>query len=158
MNNFEELIKNEGGYSNDPNDPGGETMYGIPIATARRHGYMGKMRDMPLSTAEQIFKEDYWPSAFDQIDPVVAFEVFDAAVNSGVRQAVKWLQRAAGVIDDGYMGMVTIEAVKSFEPRRLCLLFLAERLEFMTSLPALWPNFGKGWARRIANNMRRAAS
>jgi lysozyme family protein len=157
MNNFEELIKNEGGYSNDPNDPGGETNYGITIATARKYGYMGEMKDLSLPMAEQIYKGEYWLSAFDQLDPKIAFEIFDAAVNSGVRQAVKWLQRAVGVIDDGYMGTVTIEAAKTFEPRQLCLLFLASRLEFMTGL-SIWENFGKGWARRIANNMRRAAS
>ena len=153
---FTDLIGNEGGYSNNPNDPGGETMYGITVAVARRNGYMGQMKDMSLNMAKIIYRYEYWNDAFDQLPYPVAFQLFDAAVNSGPNTAAKWMQRALGVVVDGKIGPKTIEAAKAIDALKLVMLFNAARLEFMTGLPA-WLSFGKGWARRIAGNLRKGA-
>lgn len=161
MSNFDrafiELLGHEGGYSNNPNDPGGETNWGITIAVARENGYVGPMKDMDRSVAKMIYAKKYWLPVFDDLPYEVAFQVFDAAVNSGVGQAVRWLQRAAGVADDGKIGPVTMKAVLASDPVKLVALFNAERLLFMTNL-STWSSFGKGWARRIATNLKKGVT
>ncbi|QHJ83122.1 MAG: hypothetical protein [Caudoviricetes sp.] len=143
------LLGNEGGYSNNPVDPGGETMYGVTFRVARAYGYTGAMKDLPWQTAMDIYAKNYWaPIKADQLPNALRFHVFDAAVNSGPGQAVKWLQRAAGVVQDGLIGPQTISAASRVTPAQ----YSAIRLRFMTDL-ATWPTFGKGWARRIADNL-----
>ena len=141
---FDKLIKHEGGYSDHAADPGGKTRYGITEAVAREAGYQGDMRDLPLDLAKQIYKDKYWVEALP-LD--VRYVVFDAAVNSGPAQAAKWLQRACGVIDDGVIGPQTIQAAQAEGVKSK---MLAQRLRFMAGL-STWPNFGRGWARRIAD-------
>lgn len=153
---FVELLGHEGGYSNNPADPGGETNWGITVAVARENGYIGAMKDLDQSVAKAIYAKKYWLPAFDQLPYPVAFQVFDAAVNSGVGQAVRWLQRAVGAADDGKLGPVTLQAAQAVDPLKLVLLFNAERLMFMTNL-STWGSFGKGWARRVANNLKKGA-
>lgn len=151
---FHALLGHEGGYSNHPSDPGGETMWGITARVARRHGYTGEMRDLPLELAKAIYRDDYWaPVRADELPPAIRFDVFDAAVNSGARTAVRWLQEAAGVRADGILGPVTLAAVQA-DSAALLARFNGIRLSFMTDL-ATWPAFGRGWARRIASNLRR---
>lgn len=143
------LLGNEGGYVDHPKDPGGATNYGITQRVARSHGYQGDMRNLPLSTAVSIYRSDYWaPIKADQLPEGLRFHVFDAAVNSGSAQAIKWLQRAAGVEQDGVIGPRTLSAASIVSPAK----YSAIRLRFMTDL-STWPTFGKGWARRIADNL-----
>lgn len=143
------LLGNEGGFSDNPADPGGATNYGITQKVARAHGYQGDMRDLPLSTATDIYRSDYWlPIKAEQLPEGLRFHVFDAAVNSGTGQASKWLQQAAGVTQDGAIGQLTIAAAAAVTPAQ----YSAIRLRFMTGLSA-WQSFGKGWARRIADNL-----
>lgn len=143
------LLRHEGGYSDNPADPGGKTMYGITERVARQHGYTGDMRDLPLSVATTIYRKQYWAMIkADDLPDELRFHVFDAAVNSGHVQAIKWLQRAAGVKDDGIVGPMTLKAAASVSPAK----YSATRLRFMTDLKN-WPTFGKGWARRIADNL-----
>jgi lysozyme family protein len=158
--NFDEafvaLIGNEGGYSNHKDDPGLETMYGITAKVARQSGYMGTMKDLPLSTAKQIAKSQYWDAVrADEIPSVLRFDVFDASYNSGPKQAIKWLQRAVGATDDGVFGPGTMNAVDKTDPDAAYRRFNGYRLHFYTSLPT-WSSFGKGWANRIADNLLRA--
>ena len=77
----------------------------------------------------------------------------DLAVNSGVVQAVKWLQTAVGAEPDGKFGPRTMLAVRQMPVETAVRRMLATRLEFMTDLKT-WPTFSKGWARRIAALMR----
>lgn len=150
---FDRLIGHEGGYSNHPADPGGETMWGVTARVARANGYTGPMKDMPRSTAKSIYRKLYWDAVkADQLPETVRFDVFDGAVNSGVSQSAKWLQRAAGVVDDGVIGPKTIAAASAVGPV-ITARYNGHRLEFMASLPT-WSSFGKGWARRIASNLK----
>lgn len=151
---FTDLLGHEGGYTNNPADPGGETNWGITVAVARENGYVGAMKDMDQSVAKVIYAKKYWQPEFDSLPYPVAFQIFDAAVNSGVGQAIRWLQRAIGVADDGHLGPVTLAATKSSDPYKLVMLFNAERLAFMTNL-STWSSFGKGWARRVAINLKK---
>lgn len=150
---FDRLLAHEGGYSNHRADPGGETMYGITEAVARKHGYAGAMHELPLDTARLIYRRDYWDAVQADLMPdAVRFDLFDAAVNSGVRAAVRWLQRAAHATDDGIIGPKTLLAVRLADPHKLAKRFNGHRLRYMVSLGA-WSSFGRGWARRIATNL-----
>lgn len=148
---FEKLLKHEGGYSNHAADPGGKTRYGVTENVAREVGYRGDMRELPLDLAQRIYKDRYWDAVQAENLPAdVRYAVFDAAVNSGVSQATKWLQRACGVKDDGVIGPQTIRAANAMHPEVLKRKMLAQRLRFMASLPN-WPAFSRGWSNRIAD-------
>lgn len=154
---FDRLIGHEGGYANHPSDPGGETMWGVTARVARANGFRGDMRDLPRDKAKQIYCDLYWsPVHANELPESLRFDVFDAAVNSGVQQAVKWLQRVVGAKPDGVIGPLTLRAVATADaltPAR----FLGVRLQFMTDLPT-WGAFGRGWARRVAANLQRLES
>ncbi|MDN7481934.1 glycosyl hydrolase 108 family protein [Burkholderia orbicola] len=153
---FDALIGNEGGYSNNPKDPGGETMWGVTARVARAAGYTGAMRQLPRDTAKMIAKRLYWdPLHLDQFDPRVAFQIFDANYNGG--HPVIWMQGAAGATVDGVLGPKTIAAVQSTDPLRFIMRWNALRLTYFTSL-ATWATFGKGWARRVASNLTKGAA
>ena len=146
---FERLIGHEGGYVNHRADPGGEAKYGISKRT-----YPGEdIAGMTLERAKTLYKRDFWgPAGCDALPDMMRFDVFDMAVNSGVRAAVRMLQGAVGETPDGIMGPRTLQAAQSMPAERLRARFNGKRLEFMASLPT-WPSFGRGWARRIAANL-----
>lgn len=148
------VLDHEGGYVNHPNDPGGETQWGI----ARRSYPNLNIRTLTRDDAVNIYRRDFWDRVKgDQLPVEFAFQAFDAAVNHGIGNAVRWMQRAAGVADDGIFGPLTLAAVRSKSGADLVLTFNAERLDFYTKL-STWGSFGKGWVRRIAGNLRHAAS
>jgi lysozyme family protein len=148
---FEKLLKHEGGFSDHSADPGGKTRYGITEAVARDVGYRGDMRELPLDLAQRIYKDRYWDAMQAEALPAdVRYIVFDGAVNSGITQSAKWLQRACGVKDDGIVGPATIRAANSLASDGLKRRILGQRLRFMATLPN-WPAFGRGWANRIAD-------
>lgn len=150
---IERLLSHEGGYVNHPADPGGETKWGI----SKRSYPKVNIRNLSREAAIEIYRTDFWQrSQADDLPPAVGFQLLDAAVNSGIGQATRWLQKAAGVADDGVIGPVTLAALQCADPNDLVLRFNAERLEFMTRL-STWDKFGKGWARRIAGNLRLAS-
>lgn len=148
---FEALIGHEGGYVNHPADPGGETKYGI---TKRTYPHLN-IAALTLEQAKVIYKRDFWNKAgCDALPGGLAFDVFDTAVNSGVSRAATFLQLALGVDADGKVGPVTRAAIVA-EPNKAALQarFNGERLQFMTDLDT-WSTFGKGWARRVAKNLK----
>ena len=147
---FDLLITHEGGFSNHPDDPGGATMYGVTEVVARAEGYTGPMRELTLDFAKQVYRKRYWDACrCDQMPDVLRYPLFDAAVNSGPSQAIKWLQAAVGVKADGAIGPVTQQAVNMAAPQPTRQKMIGNRLRFMTQL-SNWPSFSKGWARRIA--------
>lgn len=149
---FTLLVGNEGGYVNDPRDPGGETNFGIT-----RRDYPGEdIRGMTLARAREIYRRDYWgPAGCDAWPAALKFEVFDAAVNQGPRTAVRLLQRAAGVPDDGVIGPQTLMRVQSTDPDRLRRRLVAQRIKHYTSLKTFGA-FGAGWMNRLAHNLENA--
>ena len=150
---FDRLMGNEGGYVNDPRDPGGETNWGI----SKRSYPQLDVAALTREDAKAIYHRDFWQRGqMGQLDDAVAFQVFDAAVNHGIETAVRMLQRAAGVADDGHVGPITLAAVRAIGVDRMLMCFVAERIDFWTRLQA-WPSFGRGWARRSAANLRWAA-
>jgi lysozyme family protein len=146
---FTLLIGHEGGFIDHPEDPGGATNFGITESVARSHGYTGPMKTLPLSTAKHIYRVDYWDKVrADLLPEKLRFHVFDAAVNSGVKQAIIWLQTAVGADPDGVIGPKTISLASQVGPAK----YSAVRLRFMSNLKG-WTSFGRGWARRIADNL-----
>jgi lysozyme family protein len=143
------LLEFEGGYVNDPRDPGGETKYGI----SKRAYPKEDIKDMTLERAYEIYRRDYWePILADQLPPRLRFPLFDTAVNCGVKQAVKLLQKTVGTTQDGVLGPKTLQAVWGMEQNKLAANFLGNRLQFLTSLNT-FNTFGRGWAKRVADNL-----
>lgn len=154
---FERSIGHEGGYVNNPKDPGGETNWGITIATARANGYHGAMRSMTRLQAKEIYRKAFWERAkCSQYNSAISFQLFDAAINHGIGNAIRILQRAVGVADDGAVGKFTLGAINEKSLDDVLVLFNAERLEFFAKLQK-FPTFGRGWTRRVAGNLRYAA-
>lgn len=152
---FNLLLLHEGGYSNHAADPGGATRFGVTEAVARAEGYTGAMRDYPLSEARKVYRKRYWDALrLDDLPAEIRFDLFDAAVNSGVTQSVKWAQRILALKDDGIIGPVTLQALSTCNRQKFLAKYNGQRLLFMTSLPT-WPSFGRGWAKRIAENLMR---
>ena len=147
------VLSHEGGYVNDPNDPGGETKWGI---SKRSYPHLN-IKDLTRQDAIAIYQRDFWQRVQgDKLPVPFVFQALDAAVNHGIGNAVRWMQRAAGVADDGVIGPVTLAAVARQEPADLVLNFNAERLEFYAKLQT-FDHYGRGWTRRVAKNLRFAA-
>lgn len=129
---IEAVIAAEGGYSNNPSDRGGETMYGITVAVARDNGYQGDMRDLPRSLAETIYRDRYINvPRFDEVAAInakVGEEVIDTGVNMGPHRAAEFLQRWLNGFNtegthqelfvDGRIGPMTLEALSRFLDKR----------------------------------------
>ena len=148
---FDRLLGFEGGYSFNAADPGGETMWGITLKTALLNGYRGEMRLMPRDFAKGVYLRSYWQAVrADELPQGLRYAVFDAAVNSGPAQAIKWLQRAVGASEDGVLGPVTLGSAKAYPEDRTLRRMLGYRLKTMRDLPQ-WGAFSRGWADRIAS-------
>lgn len=126
---IDDLIGREGRYTNNPNDAGGATMWGITEKVARANGYLGRMQDMPRATAAAIYRSEYFTApGFDKVYGVsqrIAEEMFDTGVNQGVGLPGPWLQRILNALNrggrdypdigvDGRIGPATIGALRAF--------------------------------------------
>ena len=146
---FDALIGHEGGYVNDPRDPGGETKFGISKRSYPDQDIAG----LSLAQAKLIYRRDFWDRLrCDALPAPLRFQVFDAAVNSGPGTAVRWLQAALGVAQDGVFGAITMQRLVACDSQALLARFNGHRLYFMTTL-STWPTFSRGWARRVAANL-----
>ncbi len=151
---FDRLLGHEGGYVNDPKDPGGETNWGI----SKRSYPQVDIKNLTRAGAAAIYLRDFWNRInADTLHDGVAWQAFDFAVNSGIETAVRALQRALGVADDGHWGPRSVAAAKAMSESDQIMLLLAERLEYMTKLKN-WPDASRGWTRRIAANLRYGAA
>lgn len=140
----------EGGYSNHPDDTGKITKYGITESVAIAHGFTGDMRELTLDFAKQVYRKSYWDACqCDVLPDSIRYPLFDAAVNSGVGQAIKWLQSAVNVKADGALGPMTLHAVNMSAPMVVRQQMIGKRLRMMTELKS-WPSFSRGWSKRIA--------
>ena len=155
---FAVVVGHEGGLSLNPADPGNWTggSCGSGLCRGTKFGvsaaaYPGlDIAALTMAEAQAVYRQDYWDRVQgDALPPPLALLVFDAAVNSGVDRAVRWLQGAAGVGADGVVGPVTLQAVSGFGGAVLMAEFQARRLLFMAGLPT-WRQFGAGWARRLS--------
>ena len=153
---FELLMVNEvngmpnGGYVNNPADPGGETKYGISKGAYPKLDIASLTED----AAKAIYESDYWLSCqCDAMPWAVGWTVFDCAVNHGHNRAVYFLQKAVSVHADGYMGPITLNAVnKAPDPIAVARDITLLRDEFVSTL-ANYPTFKQGWKKRFLNTL-----
>lgn len=130
---IENTIGKEGRYSNNPNDAGGETMWGITISVARKNGFRGSMRDLPRAEAVRIYREEYLVrpgfAAVAEVSPAVAEELFDTGVNMGPDVPSRWFQEWLNalnrqgkdyrdIVEDGDIGPGTIAAFRALRTKR----------------------------------------
>lgn len=145
------ILANEGGYVNDPDDPGGETNYGI----SKRSYPAMDIRNMTEQGARDIYRRDYWDRCrCDELQDGVALLVFDAAVNHGPGKAIKLLQKSAGVAADGIIGRRTITVANQADVYRLMAEYTARRTSYYSRIIAQRPKSAKyslGWMRRAAS-------
>lgn len=162
------VLAREGGYSHDPRDLGGETNHGITANTLQR-AIAAKI--LPASTtvrtltreqAGEVYRAFYWAAVrAEEFPGPIGFALFDAAVNLGPGQAVRQLQRAMRVDEDGLVGDVTIRAawsqsVGSADARAALLEdLLGHRLEYYRSRSTA-STFFRGWAKRVLGLQRAA--
>jgi lysozyme family protein len=147
------LLKHEGGFVNHPSDPGGATNLGVTQAVWEdwidRTVSEENMRALTPAKVAPLYKELYWDRIKgDKLPSGVDYLVFDAAVNSGVSRAAKWLQTTVAAVADGAIGEQTLKLVMLTNPLMLIDKYSANRLAFLQRL-ATWPTFGKGWERRV---------
>jgi lysozyme family protein len=155
------VLQHEGGFVNDPRDPGGATNKGITQAVYDdwRHGHglpAQSVRALVQIEIEAIYANRYWaPIRGDDLPSGLDYAIFDYAVNSGVARASRFLQQSAGVVADGKIGPMTIAAVKAIPPRLLIRDVCDARLDFLRHLET-FDRFGRGWTSRV-NEVRAQA-
>lgn len=142
------VLKMEGGYTVDPNDPGGETNFGIS-----KKAYPSlDIKNLKVDDAKEIYRHDYWEECqCDELPTPLALCVFDTAVNQGTGKAKRLLQIALGVDVDGVIGDKTIAAAFKADTHQT-KLFLADRLAEYGRLMSANPHllvFAVNWSYRV---------
>jgi lysozyme family protein len=156
------VFNSEGGYTNNPKDPGGPTNWGITLHDARTYwksdATAEDVKRMPKSVAETIYQLHYAnPIFYNSLPAGVDYSVLDYAVNSGVERAVKTLQSILGVTEDGVLGPVTLQAALAADPTQTINKIWDDRLQFDEKIKS-WPIFGRGWSSRIRQGRKLALS
>jgi len=152
---FELMLKSEGGYVNNPADPGGMTNLGVTKATwenwVGRASDEAEMRGLTPEKVEPLYKKKYWDAVRgDELPAGISYLCFDFAVNAGAGRSIKTLQTAVGVTPDGGFGPMTMAAVQAVDPVELIERFSQAKEDFYRSLNT-FSTFGKGWLNRVAD-------
>jgi lysozyme family protein len=144
----------EGGYDNDPDDPGGETKYGID---KRSHPDVN-IKELTIEEAKDIYFTEYWTKfSCDRFEKPVGEVYFDCCVNTGQKQSNKFLQRAVGTEADGIIGPKTVSKLVVEDPKVLANAIINQRQKFYENLAYNKANLKKflnGWTNRNINLRR----
>jgi lysozyme family protein len=148
------VFADEGGYTNDPVDPGGATNWGITIIDARKYwkadASPDDVKSMPKSVASDIYRKHYAnPMRYDDLPAGFDYSVLDAAINSGVGRAPAWAGKALGIPVKSISDVVG-PANAAADKVSVIQKYWAVRLAFLKGLSTFW-RFGKGWTRRVTN-------
>ena len=154
------VLQMEGGFSDDPYDPGGPTNKGITLAdfakwrgvsvdaTSRAH-LVAELKAISDDVVSDIYQKRYWqPSSSGLLTDAVAVMHFDASVNHGVGGAIRMLQAALGVDVDGDIGPLTLSTARAQSARLIVERYADIRRDRYRALPTFW-RFGRGWLRRV---------
>lgn len=153
---FPILLREEGGYSANPRDPGGITNLGVTkrVWEAWVHHAVGEadMRALTPAVVAPLYRVQYWNGICgDALHPALALCLFDFAVNSGVSRAARYLQAILGVNQDGHIGPATLAALDSWTATHSVVeavrRYMNDRRAFYKQLPT-FGHFGKGWLAR----------
>ena len=137
---FNIVIGHEGGYVNDPRDPGGETKFGI----SKRAYPEVDIAGLTLEDAKRIYHADYWePCRCDEYTWPLSLYVFDGAVNQGVVATRKMLQSALGVKADGILGKNTMAAARDASEWHVNRFMAKRALRYFGTRN--FDRFGEGW-------------
>lgn len=140
------VLNHEGGYVNDPRDPGGETNLGI----SKRAYPNVDIKNLTVSQASEIYRKDYWePIKGDQLPPSLAIFCLDTAVNMGVQRAIMLLQEACGVTIDGIIGPNTLKACQKNDVLERMATARIIRYSTLDGFKV----YGKGWVRRTISTV-----
>lgn len=153
--------RNEGGYANDPYDPGGETIYGIAKNmheakfTEVYELHKGAQYNEARRVAEQFYRAEYWNELYNYMHlKSLAIKLFDLGVNIGKKRSVKLLQKCinelsgSGIKVDGIFGPVTLRELNLLDGYSVYALFMVKAEDYYRSLKTFW-RFGRGWLRRL---------
>jgi lysozyme family protein len=155
------VLEMEGGWDEDPYDPGGPTNRGITLAEFARHrgidltsanfaALKAELKAIPPATVRRIYHESYWQAAScPELPPPLALFHFDAAVNQGVVGAARMLQQAVGAEIDGEIGPLTLAAVAARPVEEILTVYADVRRRRYRALPTFW-RFGRGWLNRVS--------
>lgn len=155
---FKYILKVEGGYTDDKYDKGGETKYGIIKEEARKNGYYGAMKDLPLSFAREIYKKKYYIKNFlNEIDDDrIALSITDWVVNSGIwglKKAQSTLNELGfNLVVDGKFGDKTIGALNKVDPNKFLSAYHRNQRQFYRNIVTYNPTqkkFLQGWLNRV---------
>jgi lysozyme family protein len=150
------VLQHEGGFVNDPQDPGGATNRGVTQAVydAWRLGEgIGRRSVRAINDYEvgAIYRRDYWEACrCDDLPSGLDYCIFDFAVNSGVNRASRYLQRALGAVEDGQIGPATLARAGSQSVEYTIKAVCDARLAFLRQLPT-FARFGGGWTVRVGD-------
>jgi len=160
---FEQMLKSEGGFSDDEHDNGnklpdgrkGSTMLGVTQYNWEAHvGHQvthDDMRKLTPADVEPLYKKKYWDAVrADELPSGIDYMVFDMGVNAGPGRSIKLLQTAAGTTPDGLLGPITMSAVQAADPVILIIEFSHAKEDFYRSL-ADFSRYGTGWLNRVAD-------
>ena len=147
------LLKSEGGFVNDPKDPGGMTNLGVTSKVwsefKGRPTSEKEMRSLDKDDVTPLYEKKYWDACkCDDLPSGIDYLVFDFAVNAGPGRAIKTLQKAIGVPEDGDIGPVTLQNVDVMNKNELISRFSTAKIEYYEELPT-FQEFGKGWLERV---------
>jgi lysozyme family protein len=154
--NFESSLAHtlqfEGGWVNNPKDPGGETNLGVTKAVWE--AWLGHpvttMKGLTPSDVAPMYRKKYWDAVHaDDMPKGIDYLLFDFAVNAGPGRSIKTLQQALGITADGAIGQGTMGAINAANPKDIIDKYSAEKESFYRSL-STFPTFGVGWLRRVA--------
>jgi len=155
QNNFKKclelVLKSEGGWVNNPKDPGGETNLGVTKKVWEEWvGHEVKtMKDLTPEDVAPMYQAKYFMACYANQLPVgIDYMAFDAAVNMGPGRAVKLLQECLGCVPDGTIGPRTMQLIDQKKPEDIVDLYSKRKTSFYEGL-ATFATFGKGWLKRV---------
>ena len=144
-------------FTNDPDDPGGATAWGITLGEAQAHGILTaeSLKDLDAAGVQAIYGLGYWHFN-GVVSQAIATKLFDLCVNMGTGSAVKLVQEllnglGAALVEDGGYGPRTEAAINAVEPSRLMGLICQAATEHYRAIVDHHPasqKFLAGWVRR----------
>ena len=150
---FDIVVREEGGYVNDPNDPGGETNFGI----SKRQYPAVDIKNLTPELAKAIYSKDYWtPASCDQLPWPLSLYVFDSAVNQGVAPACKMLQRALDTVQDGIIGRTSVRLAAASRPWHWHRFMSYRVMRYQGTRN--FDQYGEGWLIRLFNVVSKGQS
>lgn len=159
---FERVVGHEGGFTADPDDRGNWTggQPGQGLLKGTKYGISAMsypdldIKNLTLDQAKAIYKRDFWDRAKgDQYDSAITFQLFDMSINHGQGNAIRMLQRAAKVADDGQIGPASLTAINAMSISDVIMRLNAERLIFIAKI-STFSKYGAGWVNRTARNLQ----